>query len=155
MDYSAQPNGPGDTPIPMEVENLCAICHQFYTGPFSFCGYCGAIEATHHSDCCLEKPAHLRRRRTQPQPPGGRFPDFQPWVPPVPGPSTGQYVPPRGRLLIRPFSDDENLSARTPVPVKSRGKASSSAEMASAEPIVNWPKHGLSVPLAVWEQKLW
>ena len=67
---------PEDTPIPMEVENLCKICLQFYTGPHPFCAYCGMIEAGHHGGCCLEKPAYIRRRRTQPQPIWGRFPDF-------------------------------------------------------------------------------
>ena len=82
--------------VPMEVENLCTICNEFYTGRFPFCAYCGKSPNEHHGNCCLEKPAFLRRRTQQPKP-KGRFPELQPQ---------------RGHPDWRP----------TPVPVKSRGR---------------------------------
>ena len=122
---------PEDTPIPMEVENLCAICLQFYTGPYQYCAYCKKKEVTHHGDCCLEKPAFLRRRRTQPQPGWGRFPLFHPDVPPLPGPPTGQYEP-----------------RQSEPPVRSQGEGATTA--VGDEPMVTWARYGLTAPLALW-----
>ena len=96
----------------MEVEALCTICLQFYNGPYAVCTYCGMFEATHHSGCCLEKPANRRRRRTQPQL--------------ICGPPIGQYEP----------------------PVQSPGNGAP-----GNEPMVTWPKYGLTVPLEVWEMQ--
>ena len=69
--------------VPMEIDNLCEICNQFYTGPYASCGCCNQSPSDHHGGCCLEKPAFLRGRTQQPQPPWGRFPDFQPAPVPV------------------------------------------------------------------------
>ena len=49
----------------MEVDNLSAICHQFYTGPYASCGYCNQSPSDHHGDRCLEKFAFLCRRTLQ------------------------------------------------------------------------------------------
>ena len=110
--------------VPVIIENLFSICNQFYTGPFAFCGYCGMTPSDHHGNCCLEKPAVLARRPRQVKPKGN-----------IPAPP-----PQRGHPDWRP----------TPVPPK-QGRAVSTSDR--DEPMVSWPKYGLTVPLEVWERR--
>ena len=80
------------------------------------------IEADHHCGCCLEKPAYMRRRRTQPQPIEGR------------------------RIIISDGEDSPTTPHQYEPPVRSQGNGATVGD----EPMVTWAKYGLTAPLALW-----
>ena len=79
---------------PRVVENPCSTCHQFYTGPFAFCGFCGQAPSDHHGNCCLNHPRlHWRAQQSEQ---GGSCP--------IPGRPTWDTVPAKPKPRVPTFA---------------------------------------------------